>query len=165
MVIDKRAREWCKLPYPDHPKGCLNYGKREDCPPQAPHIETFIDLTKPHYFVCQKFDLGAWANKMKEKHPEWSDRQARCCLYWQGHVRKLLRANIEKNLKHGMIFTLCHEAMGVNVIKTAKQCGLDISVRPKNFVYKIALIGYPSTKLNSQTQLQDFTSDNIPYKN
>ncbi|KKK81159.1 hypothetical protein LCGC14_2816310, partial [marine sediment metagenome] len=26
LIIDHRAREWCKLPYPNHPRGCPNYG-------------------------------------------------------------------------------------------------------------------------------------------
>ena len=162
MIIDKQAREWCKLPYPDHPHGCPNYGKKKDCPPQAPFIESFISLSKPHFFVCQRFDLGSWSKQMKEKHPEWSDRQARCCLYWQGHVRKLLRESVKKNLRPGMIYTLCHEAMGVNVIKTAKRCGLSISVRPKDIVYKIALMGYPNNIKQKQLTLN---SDNIPNPN
>ena len=38
VVVDYRARDWCRLPYPDHPRGCPNFGRRADCPPMAPLI-------------------------------------------------------------------------------------------------------------------------------
>ncbi len=80
---------------------------------------------------------------MKEKHPEWSDRQARCCLYWQGSVRKQLREETKKFAdKNGMVYTLIPEAMGVNVIATARKLGVPIKAKPDDMIYKIALVGY-----------------------
>jgi len=139
VVIDMRARTWCKLPYPDHPKGCPNYNKKEGCPPTS---ELFTDLVDPPYLlVGVKFDLEGWANKMKEKHPNWSDRQARCCLYWQGKVRKELREICEKMCQRDQVILYAPESNGVHVFKTCKQIGMEIERNPQVFVWKIAIIG------------------------
>lgn len=143
LVIDYRSREWCKLPYPDHKNGCPNYGKKAECPPEAPLIKDFIDLTIPHWFIVVKFNILAHIKRMKEKHPMWSDRQAKCVLYWQGTVRKTLRDECLNFCRSSnRIFTLLPEAMGVQVIQTAKKIGIPIEVKPKEFIHKIALIGY-----------------------
>lgn len=146
LFIDYRAREWCKLPYPGHPNGCPNYGKKDDCPPKCKKIEEVFNLELPHWLSIVEFNLGEWANRMKEKHPKWTDKQCRCCLYWQGSVRKELRQSCDffTGLYWGTIYTLCPEAMGLNVIKTLKRRGFKIRAKPKDIVYKVALIGYPS---------------------
>jgi len=87
IIYNLKSRGWCKLPYPGHPRGCPNYGKRDICPPKAPLIMDVPD--PPFILVGVSFDLGAWAKKLKKKHPHWSDKKARCCLYWQGKVRRL----------------------------------------------------------------------------
>lgn len=142
IIIDYRARDWCKLPYPDHPFGCPNYGVRNTCPPNAPLIENYFDLSQPLWFTIVAFDLSEHILKMKQKHPHWSDRQAKCVLYWQGSVNKELRlatTHFAKN--NGLAYTLCPEAMGVQVIKTAKLVGIPIKPRPIDYVFKIALLG------------------------
>ena len=137
-----RTVEWCRLPYPGHPKGCPNYGRRRDCPPFAPHF--LKKFSPPFYLVAVRFNLAAHAEKMKKKHPHWTEKQARCLLYWQPRVNKILRqACIEliKQLPPGFNFTLKPEAMRVNVITTAFKAGIPIKTRPGKYVWKIALIG------------------------
>lgn len=142
LIIDYRAREWCKLPYPNHPLGCPNYDHRANCPPSAPLVEDYFDLTQPLWLVVVAFDLHGHIERMKARHPDWSDRQAKCVLYWQNRVNKELELNASQFAHHnGLIYTLCPEAMGVQVIKTAKRIGIPIKPRPFDYVYKIALIG------------------------
>jgi predicted metal-binding protein len=123
LVLDPRAKVWCKLPYPGHPKGCPNFDKNPDCPPNAPDVSGFFNLDKPHYFIIESFDLNAHIERMRERHPDWSERQCRCVLYWQGTVRKNLKRKVGNflNTHPGTTFTLIPEAMGVNVIKTANR--------------------------------------------
>ena len=143
VVIDLRAREWCKLPYPDHPKGCPNYGKRDTCPPQCPIWNDIIE--PPYLLVGVKFALKVWSERMKERHPKWSDRQARCCLYWQGKVRKRLREICEEvklhHLGSNFIISYTPEAMGVHVFETCYKNGIKLHKNPQDFVWKIAIIG------------------------
>ena len=91
IVISEEARNglWCTLPYPNHKKGCPNYGKKDYCPPFAPRFE---DITiDPYYLVIETFNLEKHANRMRERHPKWTERQCRNLLYWQGGVRKRLK--------------------------------------------------------------------------
>jgi len=141
VVMDLRARSWCKLPYPNHPRGCPNHGKKAGCPPKAP---IFTDVAKPPFIlVGVKFNLAEWAERMKQKHPKWSDRQARCCLYWQGKVRKRLREvckGVAWVFGRNMIVSV-PEAMGVHVFETCKTIGIELERNPKTYVWKIAILG------------------------
>ncbi len=141
LIIDYRARDWCKLPYPLHPNGCPNFNHKSTCPPQICRIEDWTDLHKQMWFVVVPFDIQSHVNRMLSLYPHWSDRQARCVLYWQPKINKQLESETKlfcafKSVKS----TTCPEAMGVNVIKTAKGLGLPISPRPKEIVYKISLV-------------------------
>jgi hypothetical protein len=42
-----------------------------------------------------------------------------------------------------MVYTVRPEAMGVNVIQTARNIGIPIETKPFTTVYKIALVGFP----------------------
>jgi predicted metal-binding protein len=145
LVIDKATRNWCRLPYPGHPNGCPNFGASENCPPKVGLVGDVFDLKREHWFVVVSFDLGSHRAKMLETHPDWTDRQAECCLYWQNGVRKRLRqacASFQEEWQ-GTINTLIPEAMGVNVFESAARIGLNLEKNPKRTVYKIALVGYP----------------------
>ena len=149
VPIDERARNgvWCTLPYPNHKKGCPNYGKRDTCPPKAPKFE---DITKPPYFaVWVTFNLKEHARRMKEKHPKWSERQCRCVLYWQNTVRKRLKelSYMVKEIyekEYGELIVLeIPEANGINVFKLSKNLPIGpLKVNP-DLVIKIMLVaGY-----------------------
>ena len=141
LVFCIEARRWCLLPYPDHPKGCPNYGKKDICPPKAPHISEWLSGTGELRFVCVSFNLKEHAERMLGLHPNWSQRQARCLLYWQPKVNKSL-ISLVSTLVHetGLKITYCPEAMGVDVIKTAQSVGIPIEAPPKDIVHKIALV-------------------------
>lgn len=146
LVIDKRAREWCKLPYPNHPKGCPNYGKRGYCPPQAPHIEKVYNFLRPCWFVVVDFDLKAQSERMKRLHPGWTERQCRCLLYWQAGVNKRLKqVMIIEARRLSARMSMCPEAMGINAIKTLQHLGVPIKTRPTTIVYKTGLLWQANT--------------------
>ena len=136
------AAEWCRLPYPDHPRGCPAYGKRGDCPPRARRFNSVF--LPPFYLVAVRFDLQNHVQRMLAKHKDWTVRQARCVLYWQKRVDAQLVAECEKRLRtlpSGFGYTLKPEAMGVNVITTCLKQGISIEVKPKHYAWKIAIIG------------------------
>ena len=56
MVIDHNVQNWCTKPYPDHPKGCSNYGKNKTCPPKIGLIDDLFSLCKEHWLAIVKVD-------------------------------------------------------------------------------------------------------------
>ena len=145
VVYDVRARDgiWCKLSYPNHPKGCPNFPA---CPLKHPDFKTVSDAYT-WFAVVEEFDLKAHAEAMKLKHPEWSERQCRNLLYWQNGVRKRL---FEKALhfRHigDIILTLTvPEACGVNVYETMAKVGIVIQRNPDT-VKKVMFLGISHVK-------------------
>ncbi len=149
LRINYKSRLWCQLEYPGHKHGCPNFAHKPSCPPSAPLIQDYFDLTKPVYLLAIQFNLAEHAAKMVSLNLGWSDRQARCVLYWQPRVNKELEyaakgfctwSEVGKGIPD-LIYTTCPEAMGVNVIATAQRLGIPVKVKPTEWVYKIALIG------------------------
>lgn len=139
VVYDIRARNgsWCCHPYPGHSRGCPNFPK---CPQKFPDFETLRDKYQ-WYAVIEVFDLKAHAKRMKEKHPDWTDRQCRNSLYWQGSVRKRLRINAMAGAAaYGSVLLSVPEACGVNVFETLREVGI-ILERTPDTVRKVMLVG------------------------
>ena len=142
-VLDQSVRKLCYRPYPNHNKGCPNYGKKKGCPPQAQLFETIYDMSKPIYAIVNQYDFKSHVDKMKATHPNWSYRQLTCCLYWQGTARKQLMAGIKNFLKEHREYRIeaCPEAMGVNVTETLNNAGITLEWPPKNIACQVALAG------------------------
>ena len=151
-VIDRSILKLCKTAYHGHPKGCPNLGKADRCPPKAPLFNHHYDLSFPVYAVINEFDLAAHMSRMAEKHPQWSDRQLRCVLYWQQTARKQLREKIlvvmtENPALAGYTDTWCPEGMGVNVTETLAAVGITLEWPPEKIVRQVAFLGYPFDNL------------------
>lgn len=145
LVLNDQTGEWCKIPYPGHPKGCPNYDKVDRCPPRAPKIEDFFDISTPMYLVHSEFDLAAHQDRMLSLHPEWSDRQCRCVLYWQPKSRKQLKERSAEAMKFLGLdgVAMVPEAMGLNVYATARLSGLHLErIRDLKTCRHVALIGH-----------------------
>lgn len=143
LVIQKSVRKLCTLPYHNHPKGCPNFGKRPDCPPNQKLLTTIYDLSHPFYVLWVDFDIGTHIRKMEQAHPLWTKYQTACCLYWQPKVRKFLREEAAKWTQTHPEYTFSDnpEAMGVNVTATMKNEGIILEWPPKNIVRKIGIAG------------------------
>ena len=154
-VLDPTMRAMCAKPYEGHPRGCPNFQKKAGCPGThpgaAPLCAEFFDLSRPTYFIYSKFDLGAHVAKMKAAHPDWSQRQLVCCLYWQGTARKALTAEVAAFyqrmdpylLGNARQITTCPEALGVNVTETMKQGGVILQWPPTTETTHVAMAGWP----------------------
>ena len=125
LVWTEKIRDLCALPYPNHPKGCPNYG--EKCPLDGPYIDRYLDLNCPVWLVHSEFNLKAHVEKMRQKHGDWTERQLRNVLYWQSKSRKQLQKRVWITLsllKRADIFISKPEYYGVNVYATARLSGL-----------------------------------------
>ena len=143
VKLDKKMRALCVFAYPGHPKGCPNFDKRHDCPPKIGFFEDIFDIKSPIFAIWNIFDIEAHVNKMKDKHANWSERQLKCCLYWQPGARKKLKENIISFMREhpGYSATACPEAMGVNITETMNSIGIKLEWPPEKNAYQIALAG------------------------
>lgn len=144
VIFDERAMngEWCKLLYPNHPRGCPNYGKRKSCPPFTQKFTEIIQ--EPFYLVIEEFDIISHSKKMKKRHPNWTERQCRNLLYWQKGVVKKLKIqayDLAKSLGKEFIVLEVPEANGVDVFKTCKNIGIELQTYPQEIIRKIMIVG------------------------
>jgi len=126
LVLTDKHGDWCRLPYPNHKHGCPNYG-RLGCPPNSRHVRDIIDTSREMYFVHSEFNLLAHMARMSTRHPDWSERQQRNVLYWQGTSRKELRDRVSYVVPEVLMTNMvlyCPEGRGVNVYVTARKHGL-----------------------------------------
>lgn len=139
LKIDYTVRDLCRQPYPGHPKGCPNYGKKKECPPQAPLLEDFIDILQPHYFIV----LTCIRNRCHNNQENTSEDQFRS--YWNDTLEEILHEYIQEFQKDhpGTVFTFHPSAVGVDVLETARNVGISLEENPEKVFYKIVLIGYP----------------------
>lgn len=148
--IDEKMRGLCCNPYPNHPKGCPNFGKKEACPPKYPIIQELIDLSpeSPVYIIWTSFDIGAHVNRMRELHPKWTERQLYCCLYWQPRARKALKREVSVFLKEhpDMFIVVTPEGAGVNITATMAKVGVQLEWPPKNVTYQVVMAGRKDDK-------------------
>lgn len=151
VMLDFPPATLCARRYPGHPKGCPNLGKRLTCPPQAALWTPKFLASRAWYAVWNVFPFGEHVEKMRVKHPEWTERQLANCLYWQGTARKQLVFEISAFARYFMICGLnpktdvitsnIPEAHGVNVTATMKSIGIELEWPPRNVAYQVALAG------------------------
>ena len=144
LVTGLNTHKLCKHPYPNHPKGCPNYGKKDSCPPKTKIIEKVLDLDRDVYIIASRFEFGKHVEKMRKRHPDWTDRQLRNVLYWQGTARKRLREIVADflNGRPDLVANFCPEANGVNLTATMKNIGVELEWMPQVYSWVIAAVGY-----------------------
>ncbi len=152
VMLDCNRSILCQKPYHGHRSGCPNFNKKKGCPPNVPLIGETIDLCHEVYAVWNVFPFGEHVQRMKDAHPDWSQRQLACCLYWQGKARKQLRGEVRQFLEiirkellsyEGLVWKVCDcpEAQGVNLTATMESIGIKLEWPPKTVAYQIVLAG------------------------
>lgn len=144
VCIDHSMRALCLHSYPGHPKGCPNFGRREECPPQVKTFEKLFDISKDTYAIVNEFDLKSHVDKMEKMHPGWSYRMLSCLLYWQPSARKQMRKLIASTkVPKGYLIIGVPEAMGINITTTLASAGIDLEWPPIHIVRQVVLVAYP----------------------
>ncbi len=141
----------CELPYPDHPNGCPNYNKNPLCPPHSPNRKEI--LKKYQYFTLfmVKFDFKRHKEQMKMNHPDWSDRQIACNLYYQSHIKKLFYAYVSPYYVYpNQVLMGCGsgfgtniysmESVGINVFQTLKKLNYQLEPNPQTNITFVSLL-------------------------
>lgn len=146
IIYEPSARNgrWCCAPYKGHPHGCPNFHKGCTNRPALTELTTDYNIW---YAVVEEFDLKTHASKMKVKFPQWSERQCRNPLYWQGTVRKNLKlkaARLQDYMEYskgsrGILLDI-PEANGMNVFETMRRAGINLEMHP-DIVRKVMIVG------------------------
>lgn len=142
-VLDASVRTLCRRPYPGHPRGCPNWAKKDGCPPKVKLLNRYLDLAQPVFAVVHEFDIAGHVERMRAAHPTYSERQLRCCLYWQGRARSLWKVGIKEFLwtHPGYTAVPCPEAQGVNITETMRLAGVDLKWPPVKVSRQVPLCG------------------------
>jgi len=137
VVIDPKVREMCRLPYPDHPQGCPNFGRKRGCPPNRP----LFALRPPYFAIINEFDLASHLERLRAQHPQWTEPQFECRLRWIAG-RELAAELSQFRLSYPLLSTdTCPEASGVDVTGTLRRAGVVLEWPPAKVVRQVAIAG------------------------
>lgn len=146
--ICKSPRGLCVKKYYDKKKGCPNYNNPTHplCPPNAPMYDEIFNINKDIYLIYTTYNLGDHIRKMKERHPDWSERALRNVYYWQGTDRKFHREEIKRFMdlyKDLNYVAVTPEGLGVDVDATLKNVGITLPWPPEEISYRVSFAAEP----------------------
>ena len=138
-------RSMCIRPYKNHPLGCPNFGRLPTCPPNIPCMYDQIFDTSDVYAVVTRFDLKSYFEKRRQNRPDLPEGQIRNIRVWQPiaikendyAIAEFFRENSDKS---AYVSTRLLECMGVDVINTMKEVGLEITFPVKDYAYRVAFV-------------------------
>ncbi len=138
-------RSMCIRPYKNHKYGCPNFGVLPTCPPNIPCMFDQIFDVSDVYAVATKFYLEEFYESRRKKRPDLPEGQIRNSRVWQPITKKendfgIRDFYLENPDKIDYVSTRLLECMGVDVINTMKEVGVDLRFPPKEIVYRIAFI-------------------------
>jgi len=168
IVFTKKTQLWCKLPYTDHPHGCINYDKNDCCPPKATFDQKIVFIYERFRLIYAIFDVKTYVTQLKKKwdeeHKTYTEKKLRNLLWWQNSIKKMLKDYIKNNyyLQYNNRFHLygcgsgfkdslfnqfqlkvySMEAAGIYVFKTLKNNGIDYELKPRNKILQVCLLCY-----------------------
>ena len=140
-----QPRSMCIRPYKGHPHGCPNFGKLPTCPPNNPCMYDEIFDVSDVYAVVTAYNLYDHYEKMRKNNPGLAEGQIRNKMYWQHTdmknndiaIAEFYRENPQLN---DYVSTRFLECMGVQVIDTMKEVGIDIAFPVKEYTYRVAFL-------------------------
>jgi len=136
-------RSMCVRPYKNHKYGCPNFGKLPTCPPNIPCMYDKVFDISDVYAIVTKFYLEEYFNKRRKNKPDLAEGQIRNIRVWQPMALKendyaiadFYRENPDK---YDYISSRLLECMGVDVVNTMKEVGIEIKFPVEDYAYRIA---------------------------
>ncbi len=162
IVFTPKTRDWCRLPYPGHPRGCVNYGKHDTCPCNTPYRADILEKHDRFVLVHATFDINAYAGKMREIHPDWSEKQLRNSRHWQSQLKSKMKKKIA-GVHHDELFGAgggfmgrpSMEAAGIFVFATLRRNKIPFDVKAKKFIKMVCLL-VSKSPVKKTTRLTDY---------
>ena len=140
-----QPRSMCIRPYKKHTEGCPNFGKLPTCPPNVPCMYDQIFDVSDVYAVVTKFYLEEYFNKRRMNRPDLAEGQIRNIRVWQPiaikendwAISEFYRENPDKK---DYIASRLLECLGVDVINTMKEVGVEIKFPVTEYAYRVAFV-------------------------
>ena len=138
-------RSMCIKPYKNHKNGCPNFGRLPTCPPSIPCMYDQIFDTSDVYAIVTKFNLEEYFNKRRQNRSDLAEGQIRNLRVWQPIAIKendyaISEFYKENPDKRDYISTRLLECMGVDVINTMREVGIEIKFPIDSYAYRIAFV-------------------------
>ncbi len=145
VCMTYQPRSMCIRPYKDHKNGCPNFGKLPSCPPNNPCMYDQLFDVSDVYAVVTKFYLEEFFRKRREKRPDLPEGQIRNSRIWQPITKKendyaISEFYMEHPELSNYVSTRLLECMGVDVVNTMKQVGIELKFPPGDVVYRISFV-------------------------
>jgi len=144
IIFSRDTQDLCRRPYPGHPHGCPNFGRKPGCPPRQPLIDQVLDFSRPVYVIWVELNLTSWVKRMAGLHPKLKTYAQRANLrYWQPGLRSQLNSIVSRATRDGLIeIAVGPEAHGVNASALMRLVGVKLEWPPKRLVCKVVLAGF-----------------------
>lgn len=139
LIIDPEIQKLCARPYYKHPHGCPKFGKCPTCPPNQLLLNEVFDFNQELFVIYTEFGVGNIAERVRQKHPDWTPRQWYNLRYWQPMARQFQAQEEQRAIyEFGIEIDRDPEAHGVNITELMKTKGivLDWAWPPKHDLQK-----------------------------
>ena len=159
-------RSRCIRPYKNHKRGCPNFGRLLTCPPRIPCMYDQVFDIRDVYAVVTKFYLDEYFAKRRENRPDLPEGQIRNMRVWQPIAIKendyaIRDFYLENPSKVDYVSTRLLECMGVDVVKTMEEVGLEIKFPAKEYAYRVSFLAKVYEEALEKYGLQIYEETNI----
>ena len=122
--------------------GCPNYGKKSGCPPRKLFDEDY-DMSRDIYLIVSNFDLTEHTQRIRTRHPTWTEKAVYNPRYWQATARKLHEREIEAFTKEhpGYSTERTPEGAGINVDLLCQNHGIELEWPPRKLTRIVSVGG------------------------
>lgn len=157
VIWHPHVKTWCGSGY-NGKKGCPNIGRSKYCPPNDKNIDEIIDINEEVYVFGLSFNLKFHANKLREKHPKWTQKQCYNIIYWQPKEKKRFKVLINqfKKAHPKLVVDALPEGHGVNITRMMKDAHIPLSWDyPLDIVWRIAIAGQKAKRRKKKKRLNE----------
>lgn len=134
IVVEDRVRLKCMV-------GCPFYGKTLKCPPYTPSTDDFRNILKEYNFaMIIKLKLPEIISEsghyrtlltilLEIERAAFNQGYTFATVFYAGHCRLCEKCNVENGTcLNPMMSRFSAEAMGINLLKTAKNVGMELKI-------------------------------------
>lgn len=126
IVFTRKTWGYCRMPYPDHPNGCPNFGKNPNCPPNSKYMEEIKEKYKYFYLIYANFDFRGYKDERKKNLLKRYNEGIKTGKIAINTFEKRLKSLTEKNLGNLLYWQRPVKILLKNKVKTISNKEFDL---------------------------------------